>query len=419
MAIAGDFDDGTFDRDSPAHLGPLAATIAEVGAEAAADTLAEKTFTVDGASRRFILIEDSETNELNYSQGFNQSGDWPNAHLTVDDDTTASDDPLGGNTAERLNHSMVDFGGFYLSQGFGWKGAQDSIATSIYFKQDDSAYAYVGHAYSDPHDPDFNYITIDPSDGSIDSYDVENDYQAVEGVGDGWYYTWFTYQDAASGNTAIYVQVQDTAGDWDWFTSTSTDTGIFVWQVQYEHSFWPTSLIETTTASVTRDAADFYWAEGDVDSNLRGEIDIYVIPSFSSAMLNDADVEQTIIHFDDATDDYRLFFEAGASANGRLVLEENGTPIITTPDLAWSRGQALHITLDPNNGSNSVITRALFTSGNGSSTGTTYSTDSGDVWLGRNADAATDYFHGALGEPEYTAGGPPVQNISGFFSRPF
>ncbi len=397
MAIAGDFDDLTFDCDSTRNLGPYGGTIESVEAEVAIDDLATWTGTVDGETRTGVMIEGSRTNYNTRCQEIDHA-DWSTTSLTMTADTTDIDDPLGGSTAEKVE-LIVEAGSHKSSRGSYILGTAP-IAVSV-FAQDNGAYCHMG-VRNDKTSPDFPYISVDLSDGSIDSADVTNDSQGTENAGDSWYYMYFTYGPTSVGNTSYNLQPQETAQDYQgWWEATTTD-GCYWWQAQIEVGPWPSSIIPTTSSSVTRDAADAYWDEGDVDSNLRGEIVIYVIPAFSSSMLFDADTEQTVIHFDDATQDYRLYFEKGVSAGGRLILY-GASAVITTGDLAWDRGQALKITLNPNDGSNSKITCALFTTGNGSYTGTTYSTDDGDVWLGRDASGG-DYFDGVIFEPEYEEG---------------
>lgn len=398
------FGDLTFSNASTRYLGPYGDTINEVLGSFGANVQATVTGTFDGATRTGIQIEGSRTNHVNNSQGIENYTPY---RLSYDDDTTATTDPLGGNTAEELipntdenthyteDTAPIDGTSAYAFSLFAKADGYDGVRLSIH------EWCFVGD------DPFGTYDLSPPS--IIGSNSVL--YVDIEDADNSWCLCFQVMQsDTSHAGIPFWFYVLE-AG-YPYFDGDGTSS-IYAWQSQIEEGFWPSSIIPVpSTTDVTRAADNAYFAEGDVVSALRGKIDIYLIPQFSSAMLDDSGTTHTILDFDDSVQPIKIYIEETGTDSGHIVVY-GASALLTTGALTWSRGQLLKITIDPANGE---ITTSGFTSGDNTYSDTPWSTSDGDVYLGQSS-SNTEHFFGIIFQPEYTEAAGV--NSAMLFSRNF
>jgi hypothetical protein len=405
MAIAGDFDDLTHSCSSTRYLGPYGSEIEDVLGSFGANVQAIVTDTFDGATRTGIQIEGARTNVVDNSQVM---GSWTIDGITVNDNTSETDDPIGTNTAEEIVLT-TDTGGHKIYESNFLGAAITESAHSVFFKEGDTGFGLARRSGTSTQD-----VSVDLSDGSIDHSTGTID-EGTEDAGDGWYYIYWTGGACGQFSTMYFmIQPQETAGAYQsWWAPASAD-GIYAWQYQTElEVHYPSSIIPTSgTSNVTRAAVDAYWDENDVDSNLRGEITVYLIPGFSSAMLYDDGGDHVILHFDDATQDIAIYMEPGTSADTGRIIVEGASALVTTGNHTWSRGQLLKIVINPDDGE---VTTSLFTTGNDTHSGSSWSTDDGDVYLGQSS-SNDNHFFGVIFQPEYEEAGVAVEEVL-FYGR--
>jgi len=392
MAIAADFDDLTFSCSSTRYIGPIGTSIEEVLGSFGSNVKATVDMTVDGATRTGILIEGSRTNVQFYSQQFDQ---YDTDQVTVNTNDTGTDDPLGTNTADEVVPS-TNYNDHFIRKWittFDENTPEGTWAASIFGK--DNGYDLRMRHQHTGDQTDVNYDlsakSVGSTSGIIDS--------GADDASDGWCFCWYT-RDINDCAAYEWLRSEFLALDGtDYYFTGDGSSAFWGWQAQFEFGEWPSSIIPNSgTSDVTRAAANGYWDSTDVTSNLRGKITLYIIPEFGSAQLYDTSTEeQVLLHFDDATQDIKIYLEPGTSADTGRIVVDGASALVTSGNHTWSRGQILKIVIDPGEGD--IIT-SLFTTGNGTHSGTSWSTDDGDVYLGQSSSNA-DHFFGLLFEPEY------------------
>jgi hypothetical protein len=388
------FDSITFSNASTRYLGPYPNTIEDVLGGFAANTPATVTGTFDGSSRTGMQIEGSRTNKHEKS---NTLDTWAAEEMGVSANDSGTDDPLGTETSEELTPTTANASHrvYEYATNFNVSSTNGVYAFSIFAKYNGYD-LYVNLYHADSVDDSYILYDLDAISYSIIAGIIN---AGIDEVDDSWVRGWFTRTLDENANYN-WPRTRLNAYSGGIYFAGDGASGFWAWQAQLELGYWPSSIIiNSGTGEATRAADNAYWAAGSVPSALRGLITLYVIPQFSSEQLYDADTVNTILHFDDATQDIRVYFEQGtASDTGRIVVY-GASALCTTGNLTWSRGQLLKITLNPATGD---VTTTLFTTGNGTADGTAWSTDDGNVYLGQSA-SNTDYFFGVIFEPEYEA----------------
>lgn len=392
MAVVS-FDDLTFARNSVNKLGPYPGTIAGVLGAFSTNTPCTVTGTFDGATRTGMQIEGSRTNSTEYSQQHDQWGDLE--AVAIDDDTTDTTDPLGTNTSDSITPT-TDNQDHYAAQyqtSFDADSEEGTYALSV-FGKDNGYDVLLSSIFASVE----CYSGFDLSAKSVvdESNVIDTD---AEDAGSGWCFCWNT-RDLTGVGEFIWLRFLVYAMDGTDIYFAGDGTGeVHAWASQCEFGWWPSSIIEvSSTTPVTRPADNAYWAAVDVVSALRGKIDVYVIPQFHSSVLDDSGTTQTILHFDDATQDIKCYIE-GDGAGAAQIVVYGASAVVMTGAIAFSRGQLLKITFDPASGEVVVVGA---TSGNGTHSGSSWSTDDGDVYFGQSSSNA-DQFFGVIFEPEYEA----------------
>jgi len=176
-----------------------------------------------------LLLEESRTNVVPYSETFQDNGDdtgWRTANGTVT--LSAGTAPDGGSAASVEG---------YIYKRLNWGPAGTSNSTSVYVKAGTATTGYITGLNGNAGGIDFDLST-----GTI-SDDYTNDSKFIEPVGNGWFRIGYS-RTSTSTLTAINLRIG--------VTGTGT---ILFWGVQTEMNTSPTSYIPTTAGISTR-AAD-------------------------------------------------------------------------------------------------------------------------------------------------------------------
>lgn len=163
--------------------------------------------------------------------------------------------------------------------------------------------------------------------------------------------------------------------------------------VQLEASYYPTSAIRTTSASVTRGADTLSYATGSYSTNfLTNGVTFSFAPDASSAEIVSASEDWRLVQV--ATSDYVQIVASGGVCKVQLIC---GSSTVGTLTVTFSRGQSLTITAKPSAGS---LTVSGATTGNGTNTGSGAAwASSQTLYIGGNSlgtNNATGRFVGAL-----------------------
>jgi len=400
------FDTLTFSCSSTRWIRPYGDVINELLGSFGANEKALVTDTFDGATRTGIQLEGSRTNTAQFN---NALENWSQVAIGVNADSSETTDPAGNNESEELVPNTSE-ASHYLSQPAGEATDGITYAASVFIKSG----GYDG-AIRIVLDEKHCRTRWDLSELSVLS-ELNIVHSGIEDSGDSWRDCWMTYLPVGTTSSAG-ERINVTVGDEESFIGDGTNS-TYNYSAQVEAGHFHTSPIPNPADSSTARSADnAYWAEVDVDSNLRGLITVYVIPEFSSAMLYEEDGKHTVLHFDDATQDYQIYFEQGATSDTGRIVVYGASAVLTSGDHTWSRGQLLKLVIDPTSGE---ITTSLFTTGNDTHSGSSWSTDDGDVYLGQKNDN-TEQFFGIIFEPEYEGGAEPAAALNNamIYSRPF
>lgn len=192
---------------------------------------------------RGMLIEEQRTNNLAYSQEFDNAY-WTRVNTTITADAiTAPDNTL---TAEKLIADATN--NFHtVFRAFGFTSGTD-YTLSVFAKAGEYQYVTVtaGNPSTFP-----ARVTFDLISGTIT--DTVVGVGAIQSVGNGWFRCSVTGKAGASASTGCNIAASST-GSYVSYTGDGT-SGIYIWGVQLEAGAFPTSYIPTTTAAATR-AAD-------------------------------------------------------------------------------------------------------------------------------------------------------------------
>lgn len=409
------FDDLTHSCAIQREIGPYPNSIEYKVGPFASNVKATITDTFDGSERKGIQIEGTRTSYIDYTDDIEnwETGDFEN--VIYESETTDVDDPLGNNIANKIFATTDN--DIHRVQNYCETDETVPIGQyviSTHLRTTDSNYLNRDEAWWSPTDVKILY-DLDTPDYTIVS---GADEAAVEECSDSWIFCWgsFDFQSPGEFNWIRYRAALYHATSGLYFAGSGTD-GIYLYALQLEYGLYPTSTIHCNGSFTTRPAVNAYWDENDVDSNLRGKITVYIIPQFSSEHLYDEDEKHTLFHFDDETQNYQIYFEKGSSADTGRIIVYGASAVLTTDDHTWSRGQLLKLVIDPPSGE---ITTSLFTTGNDTHSGSSWSTDDGDVYLGQKNDN-TEQFFGVIFEPEYESGGTArhlTANIAGISATP-
>lgn len=176
-----------------------------------------------------------------------------------------------------------------------------------------------------------------------------------------------------------------------YLTLGNSSTGYWVWGAQMERAvMFPSQLIETAGGVTARPADNAKIAHASVPAAMRsGSFRVTIKPRRASAQTNDT-TTGTLFAFGSGTDN-RIYIDS----SNRVVVRQGGATKVQSGALTWSNDQAITITFDAAAGS---VTVSGATTGNGTTTDTTWTMPTGDVQVGNDAALSTAYF-GSISPP--------------------
>ena len=210
----------------------------------------EPRFNYDPATGEFkgLLVEESRTNLLTYSEQFDNSA-WNafgiDTALIVANSAIAPDGTL---TADYLKASTTNtFQSKTLRRGN--ISVISTVCFSVHLK-------YGGYRYACVHVGLLSSIYVDLQNGII-TQTAGGATGSCVSVGNGWYRVTYMITFTSSTNTTPSIAVYNTGtgnpyGQDNWVGDGIN--GIYIWGAQYEAGSTPTSYIPTTSAAVTRQA---------------------------------------------------------------------------------------------------------------------------------------------------------------------
>jgi hypothetical protein len=188
-----------------------------------------------------LLLEPSRTNLLLQSSAFDNASWVKTQDGQVTITANAAVAPNGTTTAEKMIPSAI--AGFHCVQQLLTLSA-GKASMSVYAKAAENSFLQIFDALTT------EFVNFNLTTGAVGSSSVY--VGSIEDAGNGWYRCTAT-KDVPSGNFTprIAVVTSATAVRGESFTGNGTD-GLLIWGAQLEAGAYPTSLINTTTAAVTR-----------------------------------------------------------------------------------------------------------------------------------------------------------------------
>lgn len=254
---------------------------------------------------RGLLIEEQRTNNLLYSEAFNESV-WTANQLTITADATAA--PSNTATADKLTPNTNN-GAHSIYTSFTYSAGAYTI--SIYAKPAGYNWLKLGSMFTG------NGVYFDIANGAIGTADAGHT-ATIEPAANGFYRCTVTWTASAGGDLpGLYVANGDGSNS---FVGDGA-SGIYVWGVQLEAGAFVTSYIPTTTTALTRNAdmatitgADFsgFWNAG------VGGTTVTALPSTVSGI-------RPLVQFDDGTAN-EIIALRGNTTNPELYIVDGGAP---------------------------------------------------------------------------------------------
>ena len=196
-----------------------------------------------------LLIEQSSTNLLTYSQDFSNAV-WTKTHATVT--TTADIAPDGTQTFNLLQETTAT-GLHAISETYTKAASAITYTQSVYFKAKERTYSYI-------------QVSDGSGNGAIVYFNLSTGVISTAVAGVGTAFTGLSATISLVGNNVYKCTLTSTSNTATSFVAqfgSSTDgstnsytgngySGIYIWGSQLEALAFPTSYIPTTTAQVTR-----------------------------------------------------------------------------------------------------------------------------------------------------------------------
>jgi hypothetical protein len=240
-------------------------TATRVNSSGLIDSVASGVPRIDwlGQSCPALLVEASGQNLCLQSEAIGITS-WSNTAVTASPNVSATLDPAGGNTAEKIIATAVS------GNHFTTRAASTQVGQHTF-----SVFAKVAE-YSFIRLQDFNTakynVWYDLVSGTANGTGA-----SIQNYGNGWYRCIVTYDGSGASVANGLVGVPVSGGGVS-YTGDGT-SGVYVWGAQLETGSVATTYIPTTTAAVSR-AADVISASGALVSGLIGQMEGTVYAEF-------------------------------------------------------------------------------------------------------------------------------------------
>ena len=180
-----------------------------------------------------LILEPQRSNLITYSSDFTQ---WGNARTTDTANQITSPDGLNNGTLLEQQSGQTNAGSIYFSVSL----SSGTYAQSIFAKKKDKDFIVCYSANAER-----TYFNL--SNGTIGTIASGNTAK-IEDYGNGWYRCTITYTITSGSVVAFYLSDSDNS-------SVVTDSGgVYIYGAQIEAGSYPTTLINTSGSSVTRNA---------------------------------------------------------------------------------------------------------------------------------------------------------------------
>ena len=234
------------------------------------------TYQNGGGGCPSLLLEKQSTNLALYSEDF--ASGWTQANITVTANNTTS--PDGTQNADKIeasgsgsvSHSVRQF----ISTTSG-----SVYALSLYAKKGTTDWIMIRHDNGGT----LNYFNLNT--GAKGTADAS---ATITSVGNGWYRIVVYHTGTGSNGPEIYIATSDGGNEF-----TASGQNIYIWGAQYEASSYPTSYINTTSASATR-VADACFKTG--ISSLIGQTEGTVLWDVSNVFQTSGDGARLFVYTD-------------------------------------------------------------------------------------------------------------------------
>lgn len=181
-----------------------------------------------------LILEPQRSNLLNYSTDFTQ---WGNARTTDTSNQITSPNGLNEGTLLEQQSGQTNAGSIYLG---GLSLSSGTYTQSIFAKKNDKNFIVCYNANAER-----TYFNL--SNGTIGTVASGNTAK-IEDYGNGWYRCATTYTLTSGSIAAFYL------ADTDNSTVVTDSGGVYIYGAQLEAGSYPTTLINTSGSSVTRNA---------------------------------------------------------------------------------------------------------------------------------------------------------------------
>lgn len=193
-----------------------------------------------------LLIEENRTNELLYSQEFDNAW-WLKAHSVIT--ANAATSPAGDTTAEQLTPN-ADNNTFSIYKSISFTSG-NTYTQSIFAKA--NTYSAIG-LEEQTNSGGAKVTSFDLSNGTVGVVNAAHT-AGIEDFGNGWYRCSITYSCTETANDFIGIRILETVNTGSSSWTADGTSNLYLWGAQVEAGSFPTSYIPTSGSTVTR-AAD-------------------------------------------------------------------------------------------------------------------------------------------------------------------
>jgi hypothetical protein len=373
------FADASFTNASARYL-----SYAQLTESFAGGTLA--TRRING--KIYAQIESAAENLIVYCDKYDEAA-WTNNELTLADAAVTT--PHADLDGWTLTPTAVD-DRHYISQAENGDGSSQYCWSAI-LKANGYNFGFLrmssGAIVGEP----FAYFNLGTgavgNSGGVDTVGMED-------KGNGYY---LCYISALCNNASDLIPIALVSdADYNLYTPTTfegdTTSGIICCHTQLEIGHYPSSIVETAAAAVTRAKDQLLWSSANVPNALRGRISVDIIPYWP---YNQTPVPNVyIMDFAASGASNRIAMYYGSGDDKFYVRNvTTATNLVSSNAVTFGRLQRLSLIYTPTSGKIEV---ARATTGNGPVTGSTWSTTAGNVHVGQTTGGAA-HFNGLISEP--------------------